>query len=261
VAVSRFLIDSHVHIYPFHDLEWALNALFDRLSRPGVIAVACLTERFDCDLFYEISEDESKLQDSSFSISQRPGPRCLLIESSKHNGRMYLIAGQQIVTGENLEILGLNIAERIPDSLSAGETIDRVLRAGGTPVVAWGFGKWLFSRSRIVRALLEQFDPCQLVLGDTSMRPIGWLTPLLFRVARRKGFRILHGSDPLPHSGEEKQAGSYCSDVIADTEDPQKLIEMFLLDPAVHIKSFGRRGLPWQVARRLLSHSRNQASG
>ncbi|MCW5201054.1 hypothetical protein VU07_04570, partial [Desulfobulbus sp. F4] len=63
--------------------------------------------------------------------------------------------------------------------------------------------------------LLRRFTPQDFLLGDVSLRPVGWPLPLLMRKAQRLGYKIISGSDPLPFSGEEAQFGRYASRIVS----------------------------------------------
>ncbi len=124
-------------------------------------------------------------------------------------------------------------------------------------MIAWAVGKWFFSRGKVVSQLIDQFSSSQLGIGDTSLRPCGWLTPLLMRKAQRKGFRTLAGSDPLPVRGEEKRPGCYVSHMALEGNSlhPEEAIRYILSENAV-IEPAGKRGSIFEVAFRLYNHNR-----
>ncbi len=254
--MTRFRIDTHLHIYPFQDAVQALRCLLRRLDDgAGAVPVGCLAERHDCDLFSSLAGGTDRRVAERMAV-ERISETVLGITDRESGRRGYLVAGRQIVTAENIEILGLNLAARVRDGLDASATVEAVLAGGGLPVAAWGFGKWLFSRGRVVRALLQRFAPTQLALGDTSMRPIGWLLPRVMAEARSRGHLVLSGSDPLPFPGEEVRAGCYFSEVVTDVTiaDPGAMLASLPGNHAVIVRSGGRRGDPITVARRLVAH-------
>ena len=106
-----------------------------------------------------------------------------------------------------------------------------------------------------MRALVKEFPPAQLVLVDTSLRPLGWPAPSLYRAARKQGRAVLAGSDPLPFAGEEDLAGSYyCTLSIPGLDDPSRLVASLKATLAagdLPIQFGGRRGGPRSVFRRL----------
>ena len=49
------------------------------------------------------------------------------------NGELYVVAGHQIVTADNLEILAIGCAEIVQDGMSTVETIARINELGHCP--------------------------------------------------------------------------------------------------------------------------------
>ena len=119
---------------------------------------------------------------------------------------IYILAGRQIVTEENLEVLALATAELFDDGYPLEETIQQVLEKGGVPVIPWGFGKWMGRRGKRLQALLKS-PPAGLFLADSSSRPDFWPEPVFFEQARRAGLAILSGTDPFPLRSEMGRAG------------------------------------------------------
>jgi hypothetical protein len=254
----QYVIDTHVHIYPFYDVAATLDALLDNLgvADPGAQRVGCLTERFDCNLFDDLAAGGDSAVAERFGIEV--DGEALRVTRRSDEARFHLLPGQQVITGENIEILSLACGQRVTEGQPAAKTVAAILEAGGVPVVAWAPGKWFFGRGRVVRSLIETFTPAELALGDTTLRPIGWLTPLIFREARLRGFRTLHGSDPLPYRGEERRAGSYCSSVagaVGAGENPYYVVRS-LLSREWSVEPLGRRGNLPVVAERLYRNSR-----
>jgi hypothetical protein len=254
-----FALDAHVHVYPCHDADRALRTLIRRLpilaaGRPEVLPAACLAESAACAWFRQLAAGAGRL---SADIRVRPAddPAGLWCETS--DGSLLLVAGRQIITAERLEILALAVAAEFPDGLAAADAIARVRAAGGVPVLSWAPGKWFGGRGRAVSRLLAETAPDSLLIGDTSLRPLGWGEPALMRQARRFGFRIVAGSDPLPLPGEERVLGGYGCTLAApcDREHPVASLRGALASAAVPIRIAGRRGAPWTVARRLAAHA------
>ncbi len=253
----RFKIDTHVHIYPFYQVAAALDSLIDNMdTSDGSSRVACLTERYDCFLFDRLAAGGDAAVAAAWDAYRETDTVVRLVRR-RDRGELHLCAGQQIVTAENIEVLALGMATRVVDGASATETVDAVLAAGGVPVAAWGFGKWIGARGGVVRDLLRRYEPGQIALGDTTMRPHGWATPFIMRAARRQGFRVLAGSDPLPFAGEERRAGSYHCVVDAPGATPANVVERLLALPADGVRTAGSRGSPVAVARRILAHKRS----
>jgi len=258
--MMKIVADTHVHFYPCYDLQAALRNLVDNLGNLGGNAVrtAFLVERSDCQYFTEIEQRKAGFSGGDFEISPAAEAGSMILSK---NGRpeLYLFAGRQTVTAEGVEILALTVDTRIADGLPAREVVGVILDAGGIPVLSWAPGKWFFRRGQIVRELIESFSPGELLIGDTTLRPTVWIEPLLMRLAVRRGFAVMAGSDPLPFSGEEKYMGTYASvlDGPFDPDKPVTSVRKMLTTPGMRIVMAGKRCGPLEVIRRL---RRNTAS-
>jgi len=109
--------------------------------------------------------------------------------------------------------------------------------------------------------LLKEFGPQRLLLGDSSLRPLPWAEPLLMRQARREGFAVLAGSDPLPLAGEERFWGRYASRSTGEGGldldiRPAATLRNLLQRGASRLSPCGRRGGLLETLTRL---RRNQA--
>jgi hypothetical protein len=132
-----------------------------------------------------------------------------LVAQKRTGDIIYLLAGQQLVTAENLEVLSLLALPEIPDGLELAETVRRIRQQGGLPVLPWGVGKWLGRRGAIVSEFLSREHDGPLFVGDNGGRPGLWSFVPQFHQARVRGIRILRGSDPLRCSYRRRSAGSY----------------------------------------------------
>ena len=254
----RYAIDTHVHIYPFYDIAASLNALLDNLGNadPAASRIGCLTERYDCNLFEELANGAKPDLVDEFRV--RLDGQSLLVQRESDGEYCHLVPGQQVITGENIEILSLACRQRVPEGQPAIDTVRAILEQGGVPVAAWAPGKWFFGRGKVVRSLLEAFTPAELAIGDTTLRPVGWLSPMIFREARARGFRMLFGSDPLPYSGEERRPGSYIASVTGEPGAGGKPFDVVrsLLTGDWSIEPLGRRGGLPTVLERLYRNNR-----
>lgn len=235
------IADTHVHLYPFYDPNALINGAFHRLARlaPSADFLAlCLTERSDCHAFRELPGD--RVEDDAMRL-----------------GGGWIFSGRQIVTRERIEVLALTTDVDTPDGLELGDTLLRVRNAGGIPVLGWAPGKWFFKRGKLLRALIETASAGEIALGDTSLRPTLWPEPALMRLGRKRGLKVLAGSDPLPFPGEEKYAGTYAISAQAafNPARPVTSLRAILRDPDVAVELVGTRGGPLDVARRLKKNS------
>ena len=254
----KLIADTHLHIYPFYDVPRALDALLDNLNRHDstAIKVGCLTERFDCDVYRQIREDATVLPRERFTVDATD--KCLEIRRSADGASVILLPGQQIITAENLEVLMLNAETRLAEGESAEKTVEQILDAGGIPVVAWGFGKWLGPRGKVVSALVDKYDRHQLAIGDSTMRPGGWPTPGPYRQGAQKGMKLVCGSDPLPFSGEEIRPGSYATAITTTTDETSvsTLFQNLLSNDSIQCQPAGKRSSILTLATRMQGHRR-----
>jgi len=241
--------DAHLHIYPCYDLARAFHFLDRNLSglAPKAARVAFLAERNDCRFFDRLREGDLAVEGwnidahGDFLVLDRDGEKILLI------------AGRQIVTREKLELSAMGFAGEIPDGMPIDETVRAIVDGGALPAVNWAPGKWFLRRGRVLRDLLERTEPRDLVACDSSLRPRGWGEPVLMRVAAKKGFTVVAGSDPLPLEGEERNMGRYgfVCDFDLDPAAPTASLLGHLRDGGGRIERAGRRGGPLETAVRL----------
>ncbi|MHB8788727.1 MAG: hypothetical protein ACYDBT_02475 [Desulfobulbaceae bacterium] len=253
----QLIADAHVHVYPCHDPRTALDTLRRNLAGLDgrALAMAFLAERYDCNFFAGLGRLAEALPGAPLAVEYRDEALILREEGFPE---LFLFAGRQVITRERVEILALTTDAMIPDGLAEEETVARIGERGGVPVLSWAPGKWFFSRRRVVEGLLDRFAPGTLLVGDTSLRPRGWLMPLLMRRALQQGFGLVAGSDPLPFRGEEAVLGSYAirMDAEFDPADPVGSARAILTRPGFCPRRVGRRGGLLPTLRRLAKNSR-----
>jgi hypothetical protein len=216
---SFILADAHVHIYDcFNPSDFFDSSFknFDHIVKEAnlqhpVQNVLLLTESSGYNSFAFLRQvaNGRKQLDSRWFIQETPDNCSLILESRDKTNQLFLFAGSQIVTAEDLEVLALLTTVRIPDGLPFRKTIEQVLDSGGLPVIPWGFGKWLGRRGRILHDFLTESDPEKIFLGDNSGRPSFWKYSPLFEEAKKKNIKILPGTDPLPFPNEVKRPGKF----------------------------------------------------
>ena len=255
--------DGHVHVYPAYNPKAAFSHLINNLGRlaeaaqdektgsRNVFKLAFLAESRAHDFFSRLQNQDKSVVANDLEVVSAPDPVCVTV-GVREVGRVCLVAGRQIVTRERLEILGLAMCVTIPDGLPARDVIQKVVEAGGIPVLAWSPGKWLFARGRLARDLIASDQGQILRLGDTTLRPKLWPEPRLMKLARERGMTVIPGSDPLPFAGDERYAGTYgfIYQGAFDAERPVASIRQILTGPGA-ITSAGERCSPWAVAWRL----------
>ena len=246
------IADTHLHIYPNYKLVDAIRGCVLKLSAlaPDATCVGFLAERHDCHLYKELAS--GRIDSFSEGVSVKPVGACLELQCF-NTPPLYLCPGRQIVTEERLELLCLCVDADIPDGLPAEIAVHRIREVGGIPVLTWAVGKWLFKRAEVVRSLLDLFSPAQLLVGDSAMRPVFWPTPRPMQFARKRGYKIIAGTDPLPADGEESVMGGYASllDAHFDPHNARKDLKSALTNPTVVPESVGRRSGAVEFVKRM----------
>lgn len=212
---NRLLIDTHVHIHRCFDLNTFFSAVRSNLqaaanslglppSTPGCLMLA---ETAGEDAFTRAGEWLSAGGEGEWTL-QSTGES---ISLAAHSGgrRVVVVAGRQVVTREGLEVLGLATDRELPFDLSVEETIRATYESGAIPVVPWGFGKWWFSRGKLLSKLLNTPPAPALFLGDNFGRPAAARSPRHFALAAERGISVLPGTDPLPIPSHVSLAGRY----------------------------------------------------
>ena len=216
------LVDAHVHIYDCFDLETFLDSALENFKGEAArcgqensfTALLLLTETAKDNWFHRLAGYAGdKTGTGTRSIGNwtfhRTKENCSLYAQSKNSYGLFLIAGHQIVTAENLEVLALATAKTLRDGSPIVELIEAVKESGGIPVIPWGFGKWLGRRGMTLRKILNGSEASGLFLGDNGNRPSFGPRPSHFKQAETKRIRVLPGSDPLPFGSESRRAGSF----------------------------------------------------
>ncbi len=245
------LLDGHVHIQPGFDLDQFLDQAwlnFSQVSRvmlPGdedCTFVLLLTEADGYDFFSSLALDA----ENGYSRSEK---KWQFHETLEHNSlfatnreqRILLIAGRQLISSENIELLSLFCPRVIEDrSRSLAELARQVSNEGAIPLLPWGVGKWLGRRGKAVQAFLDSPPVPFFLVGDSGNRPRIWGYPRLLARAEQQGVGALAGSDPLRFSSHVSRAGSRGGFVHGqlNREQPARLLQEILVSKA-EIISFG----------------------
>lgn len=243
------LVDSHVHFYPHYDGAATLAAFAKRIGESGADCGAMmLVEREGMDQFGRWASDEPPAgwiatpADATSIVLRRDGQPPIVA-----------VAGRQIACAERVEVLALATRATFRDGTPAREAVAAALAAGATPVLAWGVGKWLFNRAKIVSALFDAFAPADLLVADPSLRPVFWPTPRLMAKAAAQGRRVLAGSDPLPPVREQARLGQYADLAETATLDFAAPLtpQIIALLKGAPLRRFGRRAGLAEFLRRM----------
>ena len=106
----------------------------------------------------------------------------------------------------------------------------------------------------VVRSCMYIVPPNQLLVlsGRTHRRPDGAVV----------GYRVVHGSDPLPFAGEERRFGCYASriDNLPPSESADQLMRKLPGNSGVQITPCGRRSGPLELLQRLRENAASRKS-
>jgi len=262
----RLIVDTHGHLYPRHDPRKTLQGARDRLEALAHSSgaeeyrlILCLLDRADESAFSAL---RARCALDGLSVDGCPADSEALRVRFSSGSDLWICSGRQVATAERLEVLALGQRPSCPDGLSLQNTL-HLLRKGpaAAMVLPWAFGKWVGRRGRKIQQVLHTETPDTLLLGDSSLRPLG-LPDRLLTIGRTRGYRIVAGTDPLPPSGEESMAGSFATCLDGDWDDlrPSASLVRLLMDPQVVLTHAGRRSTPWTVARRLIRAARRPLS-
>ncbi|MDX1411556.1 MAG: hypothetical protein R3351_05330, partial [Nitrospirales bacterium] len=255
-----------VHIFECFDLTRFLDAAFANCKSEALhkkkendfTGMILLTETLGIDWFRRLTtyaEKGEAFQGRSGNrwTFQTTGESCSLKANSSAGGKLFFLAGRQIVTKEHLEVSALLTDKVFPDGTPLRETIDTVRSSDAIPVLPWSFGKWWGTRGKILSEML----PCQpaedFFLGDNSHRPSFLPSPTQFKQAEQLGIRILPGSDPFPFPSEYWRpccAGFSVTGLVPD-RTPAEDLKRLLRDP-------GNTLTPYIFPESFLRFCRNQ---
>ena len=247
------ILDTHVHMYPSYDAGKLLRLCSQRLHAlvPDAVPVACLTERYDCHFYAALCERGLPENQHVIGCEILENGRAVMIRFGQGVPPLFVLPGRQIATSDGLEVHCIGNDAAIADGFTTQETIGRCRELDALAVLPWGVGKWLFRRRRIVEKMLSIFSPSDLILGDSAMRPVIWPEPLPMRRGRANGFRILAGSDPLPHEKSGTWIGRYATlaDMRFDAECPSRTCLRALQE--AKLSHLGVRPWPVGFAKRM----------
>ncbi len=242
------LIDTHVHLYDVFDVDALFDAAAANLGGAAAGAglagsprelMLLLTETARDDAFTRLSSGD--LRPLRWQVQSTHEPAVIRVTNGVGPG-IWVVAGRQIATGEDLEVLALGTTGHFPDGQSIERSLEFADRSAAMTVLPWGFGKWWGGRGRKIAELLRVPRSRPLFLGDNAGRLALGGRPALLVEGERRGHRILPGTDPLPFPGEERKVGSFGL-VLRDWvlgERPLQRCALALSAPDASAQPFGR---------------------
>ncbi len=257
------LLDSHVHLHQCFEVEQVFSSASKnfaeqaaKMGKSHYLPCLLLTEMQGEDWFADHQELVKKNQgelllEAGWTLKSTSEASSLWAIHSETNTKLALLAGRQIITKENLEVLALITSFPFPDGLSLPETVDMVITHRGLPVLPWGVGKWFGKRGKLAYEYLQKSSNLKIFIGDNSGRPIGWPKPKIFDFAEKALVPILPGTDALPISSQYSRAGSFGLSLVgkADQNYPAKTIYEVLFSLSSMPERFGTLENPLRFLR------------
>ena len=248
------LVDAHVHIYDCFDLCIFLDGALDNFQSQtsgtppenAQSVVLMLAEQGTTPCFDRLlnlagkKSDFQKPRVDNWTFHFTDEQESLAAENGE-GYRIYLVAGQQLITAEKLEVIALGTNRRFEEGIRAIDSIQQIFEADGIPVFPWGVGKWLGERGQLISRIIKSERSYPIFLGDNSGRPIFWKRPRQFKIAEAMSIPVLPGSDPLPFTSEQKRAGSFgfSVDRKVDPKKPAQTIKRIVSDKSKVISPYG----------------------
>ena len=233
-------VDGHVHIYDCYDMDALLDAAFVNFraasEKAGVeksdalyvmLLVEGETDRWFSRLCCEAEKDGEFVRQvsSTWNVQIDKKYTSLIARTTRDaDAELIIIAGQQLVSREKIEVLNLFCRSRVANGLSLQETVFTIQQDGGIVVLPWGAGKWLGKRGRVISDIIDAQWKDGFFLGDNGGRPHLWPDPPLFAMAQKYGIAVLPGSDPLPLTNEARRIGSYGFLLPNETREKQNIV-------------------------------------
>jgi hypothetical protein len=260
------LIDAHVHVYDCFDIHTFLDLAMRNFQEAALVSsagnsflgVLLLTETVNDNKFSTL-----KLRATEREEAENPPAwkfinteeDCSLLAIHKNNHMLAIIAGRQIISEENLEILALGTTRVFPEHLPITDVLTMARASQALAVLPWGFGKWLAGRGSHIERLLKSTHHPDLFLGDNSGRPGFLPRPGFFKQAEQRNIRILPGSDPLPFPRAIVKPGSFgfILNRVINAMTPASDIKRLLSEPGFTVNPYGTMETPLQFARNQIA--------
>lgn len=244
------MVDGHVHVHDCFSWPSCINAAHRHFTSASRVAgvdgnfegCLLLVDNHSAAAFARLHSGRVEVPAWSVYVLDEHDS---VVISNDAGARVYVIAGRQIVTAENLEVLAVGCATVIPDGFGTRETIERVREQNAIPILPWGVGKWTGRRKQLVRDLLTAHaqtpEHQPLLAGDNGNRLRCRRRPEALHDAEQTGLPVIPGSDPLPIPSHSSRVGSYgfMLDSWMQTDQPAEAIRQRLATMQVSPPAFG----------------------
>ena len=248
----KVYIETHAHFYPVFDLEIFLKSFIANTklkNSDSSVGIIFLTESSNFNYFDVFSE---RYRVNDFVIKRVSD---YVLEFESDSKLIYFIKSKQVVTKEKIELLivGFNY---IGDGEESVKIIDSSIEKDALIILPWGFGKWNFRKKKHIKELINKYSEYDLFfLGDNVSRTVNFLSNDIFEFAKKKGIRVLNGSDPLPFKGEDKYVGKFYVELIINEFNknyPYESLKNILRKKDSIVKNLGRRDNLYTFIKRQL---------
>ncbi len=252
-------LDTHVHLYEQYSVKrWCEAIVRNFRLGPESIGVVIVVDRAGQDSFARLRMEVPSFGTWNESLVRGQEAADSLVAEVRMNGTtFFVVRGVQYVSAEGIEVLGWGAHRNAPDGASAAELIQLVLWDGGVACLPWSPGKWLGRRGQVVSTLIHSSSTEAVVFGDISIRTRIGPPSLLLRRARRAGFTVLSGTDPLPRMGDETLVGSYGVEFSVSqrpqAEEAWGLVKSVLLNKSIMLRAWGGPSSPCKAVLRFIS--------
>ncbi len=252
-------LDPHAHLYDSYPLGcWVAAAIRNLGAGADTYRMAVIVDRVGQDSFARFRRESSTFGEWQESpAAGDSSSEALVGKVSIGAGSLTVIRGVQYVTEERLEVLGLGVVRTIEDGAPCEAVLESISRSQGVPCLPWSPGKWLGRRGELIGRLIESSSASELVFGDIAMRScVGPPSSLLSR-ARRAGYLVLPGTDPLPRVQDSMLVGSYGAQVEMPQLPsgdicPTTIVRYFLHNPD-SVRVWGHPNGPFEAIQRFIA--------
>jgi hypothetical protein len=132
---NLIIADAHVHINDCFDLSQMLDSALNNFRQTSqkkgyennFTGILFLTETSKQNWFNQLVKAKQQIKNWIFKPTSET---VSLVAKNELNQRLLLIAGRQIVTAENLEVLALITEQNFADGLPLEATIQAIIAAG-----------------------------------------------------------------------------------------------------------------------------------
>ena len=249
-------IDPHAHLYDTYSLNtWCQAAVKNLGVASDVFGAVIVVDRAGQDSFKRLRSELVEIWSEAGSANNPD--KVLNGYCTVGNVRLNVIRGVQYISSEKLEVLGLGVSRSATDGETCRDLIARINSEGGIACLPWSPGKWLGKRGRVVNEILESVSPAQCIVGDIALRTHLGPPSMLLNRARRMGFSVVAGTDPLPRFEDAALVGSYGIEIMLENPPPEgvgaaSIIEL-IKNNSKELMCFGRPNSVLVAAVRFLS--------